>query len=170
MQEKLAAARREEEGEVNPEQAKLQKQLTQAEAQLSGLQRQLPQAERAVANAKAAHDEAEKELKEAEAETNEAEGKFNELKRNLDNLQARRTDRLAPYGRNLQSVMRAIDSAQWKVSRPIGPLGLHIKLKDDTYRRCISNLLGGSLCAFAVRDVADQNQLLRIFEQCARDQ
>lgn len=169
MEAKLAAARREEEGEVNPEQAKLQKNLEQAEAQLSGLQRQLPQAERAVANAKAAHDEAEKAMRAAEVAQNDAEQKVHEIRRSVENLQARRTDRLAPFGRNLQSVMRAIDSTQWKHSRPIGPLGLHIKLKDNRYRACVSNMLGSALCAFAVRDHADQNQLLRIFEQCARD-
>lgn len=170
MENKLAAARREQEGEVNPEQVRLQKSLDEAEAQKSGLQRQLPQSERAVATAKAEVDEAEKALREAELQHNDAERSFNEVKRNLDNLQARRTDRLAPYGRNVGSVMQAIESTQWKHSKPIGPLGLHVKLKDPVYRTCFSNMLGSSLCSFVVRDPADQHTLQRIFEQCARQQ
>lgn len=169
MEAKLAAARREEEGEVNPEQAKLQEQLAKAEANLSGLQRRLPQSEREVTNAKAAYEEADKEQSQADAACAEVERKLSDLKRSKEQLEARRTDRLAPYGRNVRSVMQAIDSAQWKHSKPIGPLGLHVKLKDNAYRNCISNMLGGTLCAFAVRDRADQHQLLRIFDQCARD-
>jgi chromosome segregation ATPase len=168
MEEKLAAARREQEGEVNPEQVKLQKQLEQAEAQKSGLIRVLPQSERLVATAKAEIKEAEEAFQTAERESGEAERNVREVKSRLENLQARRTDRLAPYGRNLRLVMQAIDSAQWKHSKPIGPLGLHVKLKDPTYRRCFTNLLGSSLCSFVVRDLADQNTLQRIFEDCGR--
>ncbi|BEJ01991.1 hypothetical protein CcaverHIS631_0606730 [Cutaneotrichosporon cavernicola] len=168
MEDKLAAARREEEGEANPEQVRLQKQLEAAEAQKSGLVRMLPQNERAVATAKAAVDETQNALKEAEREYNEAERSVNEVSRSLENLQARRTDRLAPYGRNLRSVMQAIESTQWKHSKPIGPIGLHVKLMDPVYRHCFSNMLGSSLCSFVVRDPADQNTLQRIFEQCGR--
>ncbi|KLT43062.1 P-loop containing nucleoside triphosphate hydrolase protein [Cutaneotrichosporon oleaginosum] len=169
MEEKLAAAQREQAGEMNPEQVKLLAQLEKADAQKSGLQRQLPQSERAVATAKAELDEATKALSDIQLEATEAERQYSEAKRSLDNLQARRTDRLAPYGRNLRWVMQAIEAAQWKHSKPIGPLGLHVKLKDPVYRNCLSNMLGSSLCSFAVRDPADQNTLQRIFEQCARD-
>ncbi|GMK57361.1 hypothetical protein CspeluHIS016_0401950 [Cutaneotrichosporon spelunceum] len=168
IEDKLAAARREQEGEVNPEQLRLQQQLEAAEAQKSGLVRMLPQNERAVATAKAAVDETETALRAAENEYNEADRNTNDIRRNLDNLQARRTDRLAPYGRNLRSVMQAIESTQWKHSKPIGPIGLYVKLVDPVYRNCFSNMLGSSLCSFVVRDPADQNTLQRIFEQCGR--
>ncbi|KAG8840124.1 Structural maintenance of chromosomes protein 6, partial [Serendipita sp. 405] len=70
----------------------------------------------------------------------------------------------AIYGRWALPVLREIESARWAGRKPVGPLGLHVRLKDkkwaDVLRVGIGNFLGG----FAVTNYQDQKTLRKILD------
>ena len=75
---------------------------------------------------------------------------------------------LGIYGTNIQAVKAEIAKRRWNRGPPIGPLGLHVKLKagEDRYGKLLSHFLVGLVTAWAVQDSFDRSQLLDVFRLC----
>ncbi len=98
------------------------------------------------------------------------QGQHTTLNRRIDgiNRQAGGRDTLAVYGTNIQAVRAEIAQRRWRGGPPIGPLGLHVKLKpgEDRYSKLLSQYLASLVTAWAVQDSSDRNQLMEIFRLC----
>lgn len=83
---------------------------------------------------------------------------------NLEALSTSGKGESALYGQAMPKVLRAVDTANWKGTRPVGPLGMYVRLKDnrwaDALRLGIGTLLGG----FAATDYQDRAMLRKILD------
>jgi hypothetical protein len=73
-------------------------------------------------------------------------------------------DGAAIYGRNMPQVLQQIGRIQWRGRKPVGPLGLHVKLKDQLWARTLRVGLGAALGSFAVTNNQDRATLRQILD------
>ena len=120
---------------------------------------------------------AEKADKIREAEETEAQGKA--LKMQKDDAQKEvvnaegelkqcgeaERNKLAPYGNNMAEVLETIQRMQWYGNKPVGPLGLYVKVKDPLWAPLMRVQLGNLMTAFAITDGRDRAQLNKLLAQ-----
>ncbi|KAH9936685.1 P-loop containing nucleoside triphosphate hydrolase protein [Fomitopsis serialis] len=119
----------------------------------------------------------EKEQKENEARETETQGQ--ELKRQKDEAQQdvmnaqgalqqsqeAEKNKLAPYGNKMDQVLASIERMNWYGNRPVGPLGLYVKVQDPVWAPLMRVQLGGLMGAFAITDARDRAQLGQLLTQ-----
>ncbi|KAJ2863523.1 Structural maintenance of chromosomes protein 6 [Coemansia erecta] len=85
---------------------------------------------------------------------------------NLENLKGQTSNRLNAFGKGVPEALAIIEKTQWQSARPIGPLGMHIKLRKKEWSDMIETTLDKSLNAFLVTSHADRTTLDGIFRRC----
>ncbi|KAJ3717146.1 hypothetical protein C8R42DRAFT_645031 [Lentinula raphanica] len=104
-------------------------------------------------------EEKNKELTQLKQEIDNTEGLLSQLQRQQDN-------KYAAYGPGMAQVVAKIQQMKWHGDRPLGPLGIHVKVKDpDAWADLLAFQLGGSLTAFAVTHPQDRNNLKTLLNQ-----
>ena len=96
----------------------------------------------------AQRDDAQKEIVNAEGELRQC----GEAERN----------KLAPYGNNMAEILATIERMQWHGNKPVGPLGLYVKVKDPLWAPLMRVQLGNLMTAFAISDGRDRAQLNKL--------
>lgn len=143
------------------------------------LDRKISDAENAMSQVEAALNavRAEKADKIREAEETEAQGKA--LKTQKDDAQKEvvnaegelqqcgeaERNKLAPYGNNMAEILATIERMQWHGNKPVGPLGLYVKVKDPVWAPLMRVQLGNLMTAFAITDGRDRVQLNKLLTQ-----
>ncbi|KAL4080728.1 P-loop containing nucleoside triphosphate hydrolase protein [Scleroderma citrinum] len=159
--------------------AETRRMETHTQARREELHRRLEEAKHAVSVADQAHkaicdekrtnqevaDDCRRKGMDAEARRNQAQARIEECNTMIGRCKDRENNSLAPYGRNIQAVLEQIRRMTWHGETPIGPLGLHVRLKDQTWAPLLRTQLGSMMSAFACTDARDRPQLKRIFEQ-----
>ncbi|KAJ3095184.1 Structural maintenance of chromosomes protein 6 [Physocladia obscura] len=91
---------------------------------------------------------------------------INDEGRFIRDLEKTGYDRIAAYGNEMKSVLSEIEECTrkglWR-TKPIGPIGLYINLRQPKYKQVIEAVLGPLLKAFIVDNQEDKNQLYKIF-------
>ncbi|KAF7364992.1 p-loop containing nucleoside triphosphate hydrolase protein [Mycena venus] len=75
------------------------------------------------------------------------------------------TDRYAAYGSNIQRVVEQIGKTRWHGEKPLGPLGVHVKVKDPKWGDLLRFQLNQVLTSFAVTDTRDLPVLKKILAE-----
>jgi chromosome segregation ATPase len=151
---------------VDPAITKLKKGIDSHSDLLSNLRRQRPRSEQEVEEAEKAFDAAKEAESRAHEEAMQALRAEHESKEAVDNLRLQATNRLAAFGHNISIVMQEIDRARWVHSKPLGPLGMHVRLKDLKYRNAFHSVFGSTLCQFAVQCDQDRKTMMDILKRC----
>ena len=152
---------------------------THTQARREELYRRLDQAKHLVTAAEQAHTAVceEKRLNQESAEECRRKGQDTDNKRDqakrrieecntmINRCKESENNSLAPYGHNMKAVLDQIKRTTWHGDTPIGPLGLHVKLKDQTWAPLLRTQLGTMMSAFACTDARDRSQLKRLFQQ-----
>lgn len=152
----------------DPEVIRLRAKVTQLDDLLAKLRREKPILERKVRDAE-----------EALAQANDAEGAANgallsatsaekEMSDRIANLKSQSTNRMNAFGNNIQAVILEIDRAHWVKGRPLGPLGMHVKLEDSRYIDAFHSVLAPTLCSFAVKCDQDRRTMASILDRCSK--
>ncbi|KAK7690316.1 hypothetical protein QCA50_006973 [Cerrena zonata] len=68
----------------------------------------------------------------------------------LDLCDRREQSKLAMFGRNLESVIKEIQGTQWRGQPPVGPFGIHVKVKDARWAPLFRIQLGNAMSSWAV--------------------
>lgn len=68
------------------------------------------------------------------------------------------------YGPWMPQVLGMIQSTRWVGEKPIGPLGMHVKLKDKKWARVLRVGIGNFLGGFAVTNHQDRLTLKKILD------
>ena len=85
-------------------------------------------------------------------------------KNRLDNLRSAQQDRLRVFGERVPEVLKEIRSTSTFRYKPIGPIGLHIRLRDQRWKLAIDSVMGAYMESFVVRNFEDQRLLKRILD------
>ncbi|KAF9777990.1 P-loop containing nucleoside triphosphate hydrolase protein [Thelephora terrestris] len=129
-----------------------------AEARLKSLEAQMEE------KAQAAND--------VRSEENEFRAAFEAAKREMEECEnqikvARDSEKnaLAPYGNNMESVIRDVQKTRWHGKEPLGPLGRYVKLKDPKWADVLRVNLSGSMVSWAITDARDRGPLKALLER-----
>ncbi|KAI0304378.1 P-loop containing nucleoside triphosphate hydrolase protein [Multifurca ochricompacta] len=76
-----------------------------------------------------------------------------------------RNNTLAPYGRDLKNVLERIGKMRWHGQKPLGPLGVYVKVKDHTWASLLRNVIGAHMASFVVTDGRDLPVLKRLLKE-----
>lgn len=138
--------------------ADAERAMTETEAQLEAVRaekadkiREAEQAESQSKALKVEKDDAQKAVMNAEGELRQC----GEAERN----------KLAPYGNNMAEILKTIERMQWHGNKPVGPLGLYVKVKDPLWAPLMRVQLGNLMTAFAITDGRDRVQLNQLLAQ-----
>ncbi|KAG2155901.1 P-loop containing nucleoside triphosphate hydrolase protein [Suillus bovinus] len=101
----------------------------------------------------------------AEAKKNSAQERVVAAQSMISQCKEKGQNALAPYGRDIKGVLDQIAKMRWHGDMPVGPLGIHVKLKDMAWAELMRIQLGGLMSAFAITDARDRQQLKRLFDQ-----
>ncbi|KAG1822914.1 P-loop containing nucleoside triphosphate hydrolase protein [Suillus subaureus] len=101
----------------------------------------------------------------AEAKKNSAQERVVAAQSMISQCKEKGQNALAPYGRDIKGVLDQIAKMRWHGDVPVGPLGMHVKLKDMAWADLMRIQLGGLMSAFAVTDARDRPQLKRLLDQ-----
>ncbi|KAI9509233.1 hypothetical protein F5148DRAFT_978695, partial [Russula earlei] len=72
---------------------------------------------------------------------------------------------LAPYGRDLKKVLEHIGTMEWHGQKPLGPLGVYVKMKDRIWADLLRVVLGSHMSSFAVTDTRDLPVLKKLLRE-----
>jgi len=75
---------------------------------------------------------------------------------------------LAPYGRDLKSVLERIGRMSWHGQKPLGPLGVYVKMKERVWADLLRIILGSHMSSFAVTDIRDLHVLKKLLQESGK--
>ncbi|KAF3927142.1 hypothetical protein ABW20_dc0100268 [Dactylellina cionopaga] len=112
----------------------------------------------AASNAKANLQQVEEVLKRKNADLQSAED-------TLRMLTSDRSNNLAAYGNNTDKLLQDIDRVQWTAGKPIGPIGLLVKLRQKNWSSILEKQLAGVLSGFIALSLEDKDRLMGLIRQ-----
>jgi chromosome segregation ATPase len=103
-----------------------------------------------------ASQDAQKLTQDAKAPMENANAQQAHARRQVDELQRDTGTKWAPYHPKMQQLCQAIDKeTRWRV-KPVGPMGLYVRLVKPEWGSVIESTFGGALSSFAVKSKDDQ--------------
>ncbi|KAJ3155633.1 Structural maintenance of chromosomes protein 6 [Geranomyces variabilis] len=141
-----------------------EQQLLAMEGRLRELQKERDANGRQVEAAQAEEAEARRSLANLDAERISCQDK-------IRNLRSRDTDDVQAYGTGMRQTLQMIEQfeqqGRWRGPKPVGPIGLHVRLLEQDFARTIETVLGGALNSFVVETQEDllllQREILNKF-------
>ncbi|KAI0269879.1 P-loop containing nucleoside triphosphate hydrolase protein [Gloeopeniophorella convolvens] len=155
LEDRMAAEREKIAAHSQSKQDDLNQRLDQAKADIQSAEANLKQAEADVREkqeeANALRTQGQEIEREITAAQSAAMGAREQMQRCID----QQKNSLAPYGNRLDDVLRRIDRMRWHGQKPLGPLGVYVKVKDQSWANLLRSNLGGHMASFAVTDSRD---------------
>lgn len=160
-------------------QIEVERQKVAQDGEREKIKETIEQAKKEYGRAEAAHKEAHlhhETAKEAEAAHLQATkvanqafeqitNKISETEAGIKSLEAAMKGGVNIYGRGMPNILQAISRAKWTGPPPLGPLGLHVKVKDSKWREVLRLGVGNLLGNFVVTNYKDRTQLKGILEK-----
>lgn len=104
--------------------------------------------------------------KELSAEKDRTKEQIVAIGHQLDLCNQREQSKLATFGKNLEAAMREVQGTQWRGQPPVGPFGIHVKVKDATkWGPLFRVMLGQAMSSWAVTNPADRQTLAKILKK-----
>jgi len=149
-------------------QDELSQRLEQATLDVQEAEKDLKQAEVLVMDKKgeasalrAQGDEIDRHI---QTEKNSVMGTREQIQRCLE----QQNNSLAPYGRDLKNVLDRIGKMRWHGQKPLGPLGVYVKVKDRIWADLLRNVIGSHMSSFAVTDPKDVPALKKLLRDSGK--
>ena len=92
------------------------------------------------------------------------ERELQRTKETLDRLMQSKKDNLLMFGPRMREILQEINATNFRM-KPIGPLGMHVKLKDMRWSKTIDSIIGSLLNNFVVSNREDRDKLQRILDK-----
>jgi len=134
------------------------KAIEDAEARLKSLEDQGREKEEAANDARRAVDRIQASFNQAKSRVLECEGQIKVVRDSEKNA-------LAPYGNNVETVIKEVQKMNWHGQKPLGPLGRSVKLKDPQWADVLRVNLSGTMVSWAITDARDRAPLKALLER-----
>lgn len=112
-----------------------------------------------------AHTKAQDELIKAEAPLAAKRKEIDDCRKRLHALTTDRGDVMQGFGPNMPRLLQMIRNEGGFREKPIGPIGLHVKLLKPIWSNTIESVIGRNLSGFIVTNKADQMKLSSMLRQ-----
>ncbi|KAK6352692.1 Structural maintenance of chromosomes protein 6 [Orbilia blumenaviensis] len=146
----------------NGKHAGLVEEKERLEAEKSRLRLKVDNLEDSIKTEQAANSENKTKLEECRNKVRETENNLRNARGHLEQLTTNRSANLSVYGRNIPKLLEEIDRTQWKAGKPIGPVGLFVKLKDRKWSTIIERQLTRVLTGFIALSLEDKDRLMSL--------
>ncbi|RUS16430.1 hypothetical protein BC937DRAFT_91201 [Endogone sp. FLAS-F59071] len=83
----------------------------------------------------------------------------------IRDLRGQQENRVRAFGNQMPEILRDIDRERGFHKRPLGPIGMYIRVSNPEWIPVMESLLGGSLNTFLCENYADKNLLMTIFRR-----
>ncbi|KAK6339512.1 Structural maintenance of chromosomes protein 6 [Orbilia javanica] len=101
-------------------------------------------------------------LSESQEKVKEREAGLRDAQNSLRQLTTNQSGNLEVYGPNISRLLNAIDRIPWKAGKPIGPIGLSVKLKDGKWSSILERQLSRTLTGFIALSPDDKERLISL--------
>ncbi|KAG9249156.1 hypothetical protein BJ878DRAFT_579613 [Calycina marina] len=91
-------------------------------------------------------------------------GEIKDYQGGLRELEASRGNHMAGYGPHMATLLKRIQADGGFRERPVGPMGLHVKLLKPEWSSMIESIIGNLLMAFVVTSKQDQVRLAQLMQ------
>ncbi|PBK97840.1 P-loop containing nucleoside triphosphate hydrolase protein [Armillaria gallica] len=168
--ESIALIQKQIDDEARRMEADTQTKREESSRQLEHARMSLQEAEAALPTLVETKNQIDAENRETKAQGEKASDGVQKMRENIvrcdgmvRNCEMQDKNQYAAYGRDIPQVLERIRRARWVGDQPVGPLGVHIKVRDpESWADLLRRQLGGMLTAFAVTDAQDLKPLKRI--------
>lgn len=83
----------------------------------------------------------------------------------MNQLRRAQSSYMNVYGPQMQQLMNAIDTEKRWQDKPVGPMGMHIKLLKQDWSSILESVFGGALRGFVVTNYRDKDLLMSIMRK-----
>ena len=90
------------------------------------------------------------------------------LQEQIQRCTEQQNNSLAPYGRDIKKVLERIGGMRWHGQKPLGPLGIYVKVKDRVWADLLRNILGAHMASFVVTDGRDLPALKKLLRDSGK--
>jgi chromosome segregation ATPase len=149
-------------------QDELSQRLEQATLDVQNAETDLKQAEALVLDKKNEASGLGTQGEELDREIQTARNSVMGLREQIQRCVEQQNNSLAPYGRNLKNVVDRIERMRWHGRKPLGPLGVYVKLKDRVWADLLRSVLGNHMSSFAVTDNRDLPVLKKLLNESGK--
>ncbi|KAI0726209.1 P-loop containing nucleoside triphosphate hydrolase protein [Fomitopsis betulina] len=155
----IAAERKRIEERSQVKREELDRKIADAEHAMADAETQLKAVREEKADKIREAEEAESQGKALKVQKDEAQQEVVNAEGELKQCGEAERNKLAPYGNNMAEILATIGRLQWHGNKPVGPLGLFVKVTDPLWAPLMRVQLGNLMTAFAITDGRDRVQL-----------
>lgn len=138
------------------------------EINIEKIRNQFPRLEQELAAANVERTRVEEDMHRAETDVEDLQTEMQNMHGALQRLkQAQGGGPLSKFGSKLDFVQQEINRRQWVGRKPVGPLGLHVKLRDPSWKAIVEANLGQNMSAYGVTRGEDVKTLRDVLKHCA---
>lgn len=83
----------------------------------------------------------------------------------IRDLRGQQENRVRAFGNQMPDILRDIERERGFIKRPLGPIGMYIRVSNPEWIPVMESLLGGSLNTFLCENHSDKNLLTTIFRR-----
>ncbi len=174
--ESIALIQKQIDDEARRMEADTQTKREESSRQLEHARMSLQEAEAALPTLVETKNQIDAENRETKAQGERASDDVQKMRENIvrcdsmvRNCEMQDKNQYAAYGRDIPQVLERIRRARWVGDQPVGPLGVHVKVRDpESWADLLRRQLGGMLTAFAVTDAQDLKPLKRILVESGK--
>ncbi|KAI0300233.1 P-loop containing nucleoside triphosphate hydrolase protein [Russula brevipes] len=166
LEDRMAAEKARMAEFTQSKQDELTQRLQQATLAVQAAEMDLKQAEALVVGKKNEVRTLREQGDQTERETNDAKNSVMGLREQIKRCVEQKSNALAPYGHNLTKVLNDIGKTRWYGQKPLGPLGVYVKVKDRVWAGLLRIVLGSHMSSFAVTDNRDVPVLKKMLREC----
>ncbi|WVQ83948.1 hypothetical protein IAT38_006092 [Cryptococcus sp. DSM 104549] len=165
LTQKIADANHRAAPEQQAERERLFGKRTRYEEAIQNMRRDKPLWQRENDAKQREREAADEECDKLRGDLDDLDSKAMQIENTIRNLEGQSTDRIKAFGTNIGPLMQEIARTQWRHSTPIGPLGMHVKLTDMSYRDTVQAMIGSMLCGFMVGCAEDRVKLFNMMKR-----
>jgi chromosome segregation ATPase len=146
-------------------QDELNQRLQQATLDVQNAEADLKQAEALVPEKRKEAKDLNIQGEEANREIQRAKNSVMGVREQIQRCKEQQNNSLVPYGQNLKKVLERIGGTRWHGQKPLGPLGVYVKLKDHVWADLLKVVLGSHMSSFVVTDPRDLPVLKKVLRE-----
>jgi chromosome segregation ATPase len=149
-------------------QDELNQRLQQATLDVQNAEADLKQAESLIPEKKKEATDLNAEGEETDREIQRAKNSVMGLREQIQRCKEQQNNSLVAYGQNLKKVLERIGGMRWHGQKPLGPLGVYVKLKDPVWADLLRIVLGSHMSSFVVTDPRDLPVLKNVLRESGK--
>lgn len=147
--------------DIEAERRPLRENIAKANDEITRLTEQISTARRTMDELEAKRTEDGAQYESVKEHLGRAQNSIREIESRIEAAKRSQKNSLAAYGEKMPRFLQSIQSERWR-EKPVGPVGVHVKLNDPMYSRALESFFGPSLNAFIVTNLDDQRTLKRL--------